>query len=93
METQWFTYEQIKDAETLQTVLNTPGAKVVRDFCVRDYYAKFRYVASIGRVGDWAVYFAEPKYSAQLVYDFGNKASRELGKLVFPELAGLNWRF
>src|SRR5687768_1922571 len=43
---QWFTYDEIQqNPALLERVIRTPGAKVVRDFAVQDYYKRVRYVA------------------------------------------------
>lgn len=85
---QWFTYEQLQNAETLEAVLKTPGAKVIRQM------VPFTFVASVGQVGDLAVYAGEYDATATDVYAHGQKTSRELGEMVFPELAKcLEWRY
>ena len=51
------------------------------------------FVASIGDVGDWAVYFSNhPDFDAGMTVSYGIKVTRQLGESLFPMLAGLVWR-
>ena len=69
--------------ERLKAAGYKPGQKINRSGAVS------RWVASIGNIGDWAVYKAPCSWGFETIAKWGDKVSKEEAVEIFPELDAL----